>query len=121
MFPYLPTSGNIVAKTEFASKEAKMFLNKFRNIFVAEAMFPSSLICFQMFAVRLPTVANMRKHRQKTMFPQQCFLVFLGLKGQIMVYSNKKEVSLSACRCDRLKVLIESGSWFLTSSLCLFL
>ena len=31
MFPCLPTSGNIVAKTEFASKEAKLFPNKFRN------------------------------------------------------------------------------------------
>ena len=31
MFPCLPTSGNIVAKTELASKEAKMFPNKFRN------------------------------------------------------------------------------------------
>ena len=41
MFPCLPTSGNIVAETKFASQEAKMFPNKFRNIFVAETMFDS--------------------------------------------------------------------------------
>ena len=35
MFPCLPTWGNIVAETKFASQEATMFLNKFRNIFVA--------------------------------------------------------------------------------------
>ena len=35
MFPCLPTSGNIDAETKltFASKKAKMFPNKFRNIF----------------------------------------------------------------------------------------
>ena len=27
----------------------------------------------------LPTVGNMKKHRQETMFPQQCFLVCPGL------------------------------------------
>ena len=41
MFPCLPTPGNIVAETKFASWEAKMFPDKFRNIFVAETMFPS--------------------------------------------------------------------------------
>ena len=39
--PYLPSSGNIVAETKFASQEAKMFPKKFRNNFVAETMFPS--------------------------------------------------------------------------------
>ena len=56
MFPSnvscLPTSGNIVAETKFASQEAKMFPNKFRNIFVAETMFPSLLTCFQMLQTR---------------------------------------------------------------------
>ena len=49
MFPCLPTSGNIVAETKFASWEAKMFPNKFRNILVAETTFPSLPTCFQMF------------------------------------------------------------------------
>ena len=48
MFPSLPTTGNIVAETKFASREAKMFPNKFRNIFVAETMFPSLPTCFQL-------------------------------------------------------------------------
>ena len=52
MFPCLPTSGNIVAETKFAFQEAKMFPNKFRNIFVAETMFPSLPACFQMFLAR---------------------------------------------------------------------
>jgi hypothetical protein len=52
MFPQvflrLPTRGNIVAETQFASREAEMFPIKFRNIscfasaiFVAETLFPS--------------------------------------------------------------------------------
>ena len=49
MFPYSLTSGNIVAETKFVFQEAKMFPNKFKNIFVAEAMFPSLPTCFQMF------------------------------------------------------------------------
>ena len=53
MFPInvslLPTSGNIVAKTKFASQEAIMFPNKFKNIFVAETKFPSFPKCFQVF------------------------------------------------------------------------
>ena len=52
MFPCLPTSGNIVAETKFASQEAKMFPNKFRNIFVAETMFPSLPTCFQVLPAR---------------------------------------------------------------------
>jgi hypothetical protein len=32
MFPCLPTRGNIVAETKFASREAKMFPTNFRNI-----------------------------------------------------------------------------------------
>ena len=27
----------------------------------------------------LPTVGNMKKHRQETMFPPQCFLVYPGV------------------------------------------
>ena len=70
MFPCLPTSRNIVAETKFASQEAKMFPKKFRNIFVAEAMFPSFLACFQMF----PT--------QETLFSplgmfKQCFKIIV--------------------------------------------
>ena len=49
MFPHLATLGNIVAETKFASQEAKMFPNKFRNIFVVETIFPSLPTCFQMF------------------------------------------------------------------------
>ena len=48
MFPSLPTTGNIVAETKFVFQEAKMFPNKFRNIFVAETMFPSLPTCFQL-------------------------------------------------------------------------
>ena len=48
MFPCLPTPGNIVVETKFASWEAKMFPDKFRNIFVAETMFPSLPTCFQL-------------------------------------------------------------------------
>ena len=40
MFPCLLTSKYCCAKI-FASQEAKMLPNKFRNIFVAETMFPS--------------------------------------------------------------------------------
>ena len=68
MFPYLPTSGNIVAETKFASQEAKRFPNKFRNIFVAETMFHSLPICFQMFPARetLFSRLGMLKHCFKT-------------------------------------------------------
>ena len=52
MFPCLPTSGNIVAEAKFAFQEAKIFPNKFRNIFVVETMFPSLPTCFQMFPAR---------------------------------------------------------------------
>ena len=44
MFPCLPTRGNIVAETKFASREAKLFrkaLGKLRHI-VAETLFPAS-------------------------------------------------------------------------------
>ena len=34
MFPCLPTSENIVVETKFTSQEAKIFPNKFRDIFV---------------------------------------------------------------------------------------
>ena len=51
MFPCLPTSGNMVAETKFAFHEAT-FPNKFRNIFVAETMFPGLPTCFQMFPAR---------------------------------------------------------------------
>ena len=54
MFPCLPTPGNIVAETKFASREAKMFPNKFRNIFVAETMFPKF--------PSLPTCFYLEKH-----------------------------------------------------------
>ena len=52
MFPCLPISGNTTAETKFASQEAKMFLKKLRNIFVAETMFRSLPTCFQMFPAR---------------------------------------------------------------------
>ena len=49
LFAYL---GDIVAETKFSSQEAKVFPNKFRNIFVAETMFPSLPTRFQMFPAR---------------------------------------------------------------------
>ena len=52
MFPCLPNSGNTVAETKFASHEAKMFLRKFRNIYVEETMFPSLTTCFEVFPAR---------------------------------------------------------------------
>jgi hypothetical protein len=58
MFPCLPTRGNIIAETKFASREAKMFpktLGKLGNI-VAETLFPTNVPpCFQEWA-------NTRKH-----------------------------------------------------------
>ena len=67
-FPCLPTSENIVAETKFASQEAKMFPNKFRNIYVAQTMFLSLLTCFQMFSARetLFPRLDMLKQRLKT-------------------------------------------------------
>ena len=56
MFPCLPTPGNIVAETKFASWEAKMFPDKFRNIFVAETMFPSLPTCFQLKSDKMAEV-----------------------------------------------------------------
>ena len=35
---------------------------------------------FPIINISLPTMGNMTKHRQETMFPQQCFLVCPGLK-----------------------------------------
>ena len=64
MFPCLPTSGNIVAKTKFASQEAKMFLKKFRNIFVAETMFPSLPTSFQMFPARETLFSRLGKFKK---------------------------------------------------------
>ena len=48
---------------------------------VSQKMFPS-----------LPTVGNMTKHRQETMFPQQCFLVCPGFVTTVFHYClyNKK-------------------------------
>ena len=50
--PVCPPRGNIVADTKFASWEAKMYPNKFRNIFVEETLFPILPTCFQMFRAR---------------------------------------------------------------------
>ena len=52
MFLCLLIRETLLRKQNFASEEAKMFLSKFRNIFVAETMFPSLPTCFQMFAAR---------------------------------------------------------------------
>ena len=49
MFPCLPTSGNIVAGTKFASQEAKTLAKKVRYIFDVESMFPSLPICLKCF------------------------------------------------------------------------
>ena len=69
MFLCLPTSENIVAKTKFAFQEAKLFPNKFRNIFVAETTFPSLRICFQVFPARETLFSRLGKLKQcfKTM------------------------------------------------------
>ena len=52
-FPVCPPRETLLRKqnweTKFASQEAKMFPNKFGNIFVAETMFPSLPTCFEMF------------------------------------------------------------------------
>ena len=67
--PCLPTSGNIVAETKFASYESKMFPNKFRNILVAETMFPSLPTRFQMFPTRETLFSRLGMFKQclKTM------------------------------------------------------
>jgi hypothetical protein len=64
MFPCLLTRGNIVAETKFASREAKMFPIKFRNIWCFPLMFPS--VC--------PLWETWRNIGRK-----QCFLVCPGL------------------------------------------
>ena len=64
MFPRLPTSGNIVAETKFVSQEAKMFPKKFRNIFVAETMFPSFGTCFQLFPARETLFSRLGKFKK---------------------------------------------------------
>ena len=65
-----------------------MFSNVLENI-----VFPIAIINNTLRFVRanvsqkmppsLPTVTNMTKHRQETMFPQQCFLVCPRLKSSI--------------------------------------
>ena len=57
------TSGN-VAETKFASQEAKMFPNKFRNIFVAETILPSLPTCFQMFPTRETLFSRLGKFKK---------------------------------------------------------
>ena len=76
-FPCLPTSGNIVAETKFASREAKMFPNKFRNIFVAETMFPSFPTCFQMFSTRETLFSRSGKYKK-------CFFHYSGNINNIL-------------------------------------
>ena len=41
-----------------------MFPNKFRNIFVAEAMFPSLPTCFQMFPTRETLFSRLAMFKQ---------------------------------------------------------
>ena len=58
-------------KTMFKDYSAKINNTlRFVRDNVSQKMFPS-----------LPTVGNITKHRQETMFPQQCFLVCPGLKS----------------------------------------
>ena len=45
-------------------QEAKMFPKKFRNIFVAETMFPSLPTCFQMFPARETLFPRLGKFKQ---------------------------------------------------------
>ena len=61
-----------------------MFLNKFRNIFVAETMFPSLPTCFQMFPAR------------ETLFYRlgmlaQCFKISLLRRGFCFLKNRGKE------------------------------
>ena len=71
-----PTPGNIVAETKFASQEAKMFPNKFRNILVAETMFPSLPTCFQTFPKRETLFSRLGMFKQclKTIVQTQTIL-----------------------------------------------
>jgi hypothetical protein len=110
MFPSLSTPGN-VAETKFASREAKIFPNKFRNIFVAETMFPS-----------LPTCSNTKgmgknKYGKKMMlhhaiyceqyfksvhpniFLEQCFLVCPHWKTW---KSNMESNGREQCFCNNV-------------------
>ena len=64
MFLWLSISGNIVAETKLASPRTKVFPNKFRSIFVAETMFPSLPICFQVFPVRKTLFSRLDKLKQ---------------------------------------------------------
>ena len=64
MFHCLPTSGNIVAETKLATQDAKIFAKKFRNVFVAQTMFPSLLACFQMFPARETLFSRSGKYKK---------------------------------------------------------
>ena len=64
MFPCLPTLENIVPGTKLASQEAKMFPKKFRNIFVAQTMFPSEPTRFQMFPARETLFSRVNKFKK---------------------------------------------------------
>ena len=51
------------SKIKFASQEAKMFPKEFRDIFVAETMFPSFPTCFQMFSARETLFSRLGKFK----------------------------------------------------------
>ena len=76
MFPCLRLQETFVAETKFASREAKMFLNLFRNIFLPQHMFP-----------RLRT----EEIFQETIFPQQWSLVCGRLKKRRLLRQRQRQ------------------------------
>jgi hypothetical protein len=77
MFPCLPTRGNIAAETKFASREAKMFPTKFRNI---------NISCFPMFLTNpsvWPLLETWRNIGRKQMFP--------SLPGALVMHNHSLE------------------------------
>ena len=79
MFSNVSNTRNIVFPTrqdKIVFKYYSAHINntlRFVRANVSQKMFPSLL-----------TLGNMTKHRQETMFPQQCFLVCPGLKKNIL-------------------------------------
>jgi hypothetical protein len=61
MLPCLPTRGNVVAETKFASREAKMFPSQYRNIW-----------CFPMFLTNVSLCLHTRE-TWRNIGRKQCF------------------------------------------------
>ena len=75
MFSNVSNTRNIVFPIRHAQTMVKDYSANVNNTL----RFVRDNVSQKMF-LSLPTVGNVTKHRQETMFPQQCFLVCPGLK-----------------------------------------